>query len=237
MNEVLNGIARAGALAEATLGTIPLGTGNSFLADFGLQSIEAMIERIASGADGSPTDLMRCRFARGNDVEGWLVDERLALNNLIVGFGADVGSLMNRRLKFLGKFGYTAGVMIELARLNPPSMTVEVDGSAADGTMTMVNVGNSQYTGGNMQIAPDAIVDDGLLDVIAIGPLSRLKLVAAFRLIFTGAHVDHPAVNVTKGRSVRIAAERPLPLLMDGDCIGATPVEIEVAPCALKVLR
>jgi len=230
-NEVVNGIAQAKLSDAITLATLPLGTANSFLRDFGQQELPNALDRIVAGT-APPCDLLRCRITVGGQRR-----EHWSLNNIIVGFGANVGSLMNRRLKFLGRLGYSMGVFIEVARLSSPRMLVEVDGATCERPLTMINVGNSQFTGGNMHISPGALVDDGMLDVLEIESLTRRELLRAFHLIFSGRHVTHPRIRLAKGSRVSVTTEQPLPLLIDGDVIGTTPLEVEVVPGAIRVVR
>lgn len=229
VNEVLNGLAKTNALGEHTLGTIPLGTGNSFLADFGLQDVGAAVERIAAG-DASPCDAMACEFDAGGS-------PRWVLNNVLFGFGADVGDLMNRRLKPLGTFGYTAGVLVELARFRRRRFSIHTDAGEVSGEYAIISVANSQYTGGNMQISPGALVDDGLLDAVTVGSMSRIGLLRAFPLVFRGAHLDHPKVDLTRTQRVRVESDVAVPVLVDGDVAGVTPVTVTVFPAALQVIR
>jgi len=232
VNEVLNGIGAEGRTGgDVTLATLPLGTCNSFLRDFGILDVDAAIDRIAAGA-APPCDVLACRISVDGAQAG-----RWALNNVIIGFGADVGALMNRRLKVLGRLGYTVGVLVTLARLRPPVMNVQLDGMRAHRRITMINVGNSQFTGATMHISPGALVDDGILDVLVIDRLNRRELLHAFPLIFTGEHLRDPHIRLVKGPRVRVEAERTLPLLIDGDVIGTTPVEIEVLPRVIRFVR
>lgn len=231
VNEVVNGIMQAAKPGRVTLATLPLGTANSFLRDFGQQELSGALQAIARG-NAPPCDLLRCRITLdGQRREHW------TLNNIIVGFGANVGALMNRRLKFLGWAGYSVGVIIEVARLSTPPMAMEIDGVVTEQPMTMINIANSQFTGGNMHISPGALVDDGLLDVLVISPLTRRQLLRAFPLIFDGRHISHPLIRIVKGRRIALASDRPLPLLIDGDIIGTTPLEVDVVPAALRVVR
>lgn len=231
VNEAVNGIMGAGATGPVTLATLPLGTANSFLRDFGQQDVAGAVSSIVRGT-APPCDLLRCRITVDGEAR-----EHWALNNVIVGFGANVGALMNRRLKFLGRLGYTVGVIVEVTRLSAPRMVLRIDGTGFDQPMTMVNIANSQFTGGNMRISPGALVDDGLLDVLVIDRLTRVQLLLAFPLIFDGRHITHPLIRLVRGRTVSIAADEPLPLLIDGDVVGGTPLEIEVVPGALRVVR
>jgi diacylglycerol kinase (ATP) len=230
VNEVVNGIAPNCSDGSITIATLPLGTSNSFLRDFDQQKPGNAIKRIATGT-AEPCDVIRFRFSLdGKPAERW------ALNNVIVGFGANVGDTMNRRLKFCGKNGYSVGVFIEMARLKCPMMRIAVDGEENSGPVTMVNIGNSQFTGGVMHISPGALVNDGLFDIVTIGELSRLGLLMAFPRIFNGTILSHPKVSLTKGKKLSLSTDSPLPLLFDGDVAGTTPIEAEIVPGAIRAI-
>lgn len=230
-NEVVNGITGSAHPEEITLATLPLGTGNSFLADFDMQDIGAAIDRLLAGT-APPTDLLRCTL----HVDG-VPTERWVLNNIIVGFGADVGALMNRRLKPLGEMGYSIGVLLELARLRPPRMRISIDGRTHERPFTMINVGNSQYTGGNMRISPLSQVDDGFFDLLLAERMTRLQLIRVFPRIFRGTHLKNERITTEKGTSLSVETDRPLPVLIDGDIAGTTPISVELVPRALRVVR
>lgn len=231
VNEAVNGIARTRADGTITLATLPLGTSNSFLRDFDQQKLPNAIARITAGV-APPCDLVRCRIL----VDG-VPTERWFLNNVIVGFGANVGDTMNRHLKFMGKHGYSLGVFIEVARLKTPVMTISIDGVTRSVPITMVNIGNSQFTGGVMHISPGALVDDGLFDVVSIGNLSRLGLLMAFPRVFNGSILSHPKITHVLGKKLSLETDNALPVLFDGDIAGTTPLEAEVVPGAIRVVR
>ena len=231
VNEIVNGFVDAGLPEGLVLGTLPLGTGNSYLADFNLQDPQKAARQILEG-EPAPSDLLKCTLQEdGSQVERW------SLNNILAGFGADVGALMNRRLKPFGEWGYTIGVLIELARLNPPCMTLEIDGETHDRPLTMINVGNSEYTGGNMRISPGSIVDDGKFEVLLVEKITRLQLIRAFTRIYKGTHLSHPCVNMLHATKLSLTADKPLPLLFDGDVVGTTPLTVEIIPGAIRVIR
>lgn len=230
-NEVLNGLADTGRLSDYTITTLPFGTANSFLRDFAMNDPNEAVNRIIRG-DARPCDLLRCTIQRdGAPTEHWV------LNNIIVGFGADVGALMNRRLKPLGHRGYSIGVFTEVIRLNPPTLSVTVDDTLHERRMTMLNIANSQYTGGTMHISPGALVDDGFLDVLLIDKLTRLELLRQFPLIFSGRHVNRPKIALTQATRCTVNAGRPMPLLIDGEVVGTTPLSVQVVPNALRFVR
>jgi diacylglycerol kinase (ATP) len=232
VNEVINGLASTKRMEEFTLATLPLGTGNSFLRDFDMQDIDTAISKIADTIVAPLCDVFRCRInLDGTCVEHW------AFNNVVVGFGANVGDLMNRRLKPLGPLGYTVGVVAEVARLKAEHMTISIDGNTTADRITMVSISNSQFIGGDMHISPSAQVDDGLLDVLEIKRLGRIELLRQFPLIFSGRHIGHPKIKATQGMVCEIETDRPLPLLIDGDVIGTTPVRVDLIPSAIRVVR
>ena len=95
---------------------------------------------------------------------------------------------------------------------------------------------NTQLYGGVMRIAADALADDGLLDIVVIegyGPLATLRHYASF--ILRGIWAD-PQVEVFRGHRVEIRTRRPMPVQVDGDAAGVTPITIRVVPAALKVI-
>ena len=95
---------------------------------------------------------------------------------------------------------------------------------------------NSGRYGGGMLLAPDASLDDGLLDVVLIAEHSKRGFLRNLPRVFNGAHVHHPAVRVLRGRELRVDADRPFTVYADGDPIGDTPATIRVVAHALRVL-
>jgi len=107
-----------------------------------------------------------------------------------------------------------------------------------------VVVANSGYYGKGMKIAPDAVLDDGLLDVVVIEAASKLELMRSLPKVYDGGHVALPEVTVLRGRRIEIAADArvPVPVGGDGEALGvlpglaAQPAVVEVLPAALSVV-
>ncbi|MEO5993860.1 MAG: diacylglycerol kinase, partial [Arthrobacter sp.] len=89
--------------------------------------------------------------------------------------------------------------------------------------------------GGGMKVTPDAVLDDGLLDLFIVGPLSRAGLLRVFPKVFSGGHLGHPAVHIRRVRSVELSADGVV-AYADGERIGPLPLTIEVVPGAIRVL-
>jgi diacylglycerol kinase family enzyme len=99
-----------------------------------------------------------------------------------------------------------------------------------------VAVANSGRYGGGMQLAPDARLDDGLLELMIISDMPRLRFLRTLPSVFKGEHVHRPEFALERARRVRIAASRPFTLYADGDPIAELPAEIEVLPAAVQTI-
>ena len=223
--EVLNGIMASGYADQTCFGTLPLGTGNSFLKDFGIETIEDVLGRVRTGAT-RPVDVGRARWDGG---ECWFRN--------ILGFGliADICERTNRQFKFAGEAGYSLGVLAEVIHLGHELITLTVDGESREIDNCTLAVSNSRYTGGKMLIAPQADACDGELDLVLINRTSRVGLLQAFSGIFSGRHLEHPQVQTLKGKRISIETAAPRILMIDGEVLGQTPVAIETLPGALRI--
>ena len=108
------------------------------------------------------------------------------INTLNMGFAADVATLTNRHLKFLGELGYLAGVLVSLARLRRRPFPLRADGERDDRRCLFVAFSNSKYTGGKMMIAPQASIDSGTIEYVHWGPIGRIGLVRNLPTLFDG---------------------------------------------------
>jgi diacylglycerol kinase (ATP) len=86
-----------------------------------------------------------------------------------------------------------------------------------------------------MKLAPDASPDDGLFDVVLIGDITKLDFATTSPKLYKGGHVHHPRVEVVRSATVAVEAEVPLPVELDGEQCGTTPVRFEVMPATLRV--
>jgi diacylglycerol kinase family enzyme len=149
------------------------------------------------------------------------------------GFVTDVAKTASR-FKWAADFSYVIGVFYRLVGLAFHQMVLEIDGKVISGENCFVEICNSKYTGGNMLMAPEAAIDDGLFDAVVVSPLSRASLIATFPKIFNGTHGAHPAVRFIKGKSAVVHTEPQKTLLPDGEIFGTTPTEITVLPRLAK---
>jgi diacylglycerol kinase family enzyme len=107
---------------------------------------------------------------------------------------------------------------------------LEIDGNVISAKNCFVEICNSRYTGGNMLMAPEAQIDDGLFDAVVLAPLSRLSLISTFPKLFKGTHSENPAVQFIRAKSASVHTQPQKNLLPDGEIFGTTPTEITILP-------
>lgn len=199
------------------IGIIPVGSGNSFARDLGIHSFEDGIQSIV---DNTPRRVDACSFTQG--------EKKIYFVNLAgLGFVTDVARTAER-FKYFGDFSYIIGVFYRTINLHFHYMELEIDGKLISGENCFVEFCNSRYTGGNMLMAPDAEIDDGFMDIIIAGKLSRTSLLATLPKIYHGTHIRHPAVRYIKAKKARIKTWPVKALLPDGEIFGTTPATIAV---------
>jgi diacylglycerol kinase (ATP) len=115
-------------------------------------------------------------------------------------------------------------------------LRLTIDGVRVSERAVMCTVANAYRMGAGAPLAPGASVVDGLLDVVILGDLSRLELLAYYRAIRANRHLGLPKVQAMTAKSVRIEAALPLPVHVDDRVIGTAPVDIEIRPHCLRVV-
>lgn len=228
--EIVNGIfPDAATQGRASLGFLPLGTGNSFLRDFvqnGENLAEFGINAILAGRS------RRCDVIRLDHAAGSI----FYINTLNMGFAADVATLTNRHLKFLGEPGYLAGVLVSLARLRRRPFPLRLDGERDDRRCLFVAFSNSKYTGGKMMIAPQAAIDSGRIEYVHWGPIGRLGLIRNLPTLFTGEHMRHPMASRRTATRIQFELSNAVDVVVDGEVLTLEAESLEVLPGALDVM-
>ncbi len=217
----------------ATLGFLPLGTGNSFLRDFedlasGRSSLEHAMQALEARRS-RPCDVLRLAHKDG----------AIYYTNLLsVGFAADVAALRHRRFLALGRVGYLLSVFLSLARLDRRPFPMRFDGQQEfDARRCLfLTFNNSKFTGGTMMIAPDAVTDDGLIEYVRWGPIGRLGLIRNLATLYDGTHTRHPLAERQAVRRVEFQLDGPVDVMVDGEVLTLECRTLEVLPGALRVV-
>jgi diacylglycerol kinase family enzyme len=217
----------------ATLGFLPLGTGNSFLRDF----VDG-----ASGEDGLEHAMQALEARRSRACDVLRLDHKdgaiYYTNVLSVGFAADVAALRHRRFLGLGRSGYLLSIFLSLARLKRRPFPVRVEGQRDfDARRCLfLTFNNSKFTGGTMMIAPDAATDDGLIEYVRWGPIGRVGLIRNLATLYDGTHTRHPLAERQAARRVEFQLDGPVDVMVDGEVLTLECRAIEVLPSALLVV-
>jgi YegS/Rv2252/BmrU family lipid kinase len=217
----------AGALRDvpgAVAGVLPGGRGNDFARVVGIPlDPEAACEIIAHGV-ARPIDL-------------GLAGERPYIGIASVGFDSEANRIANAAPARLGQLVYLYGALGALATWKHAAFGIEVDGRRTEFSGWSVAAANSKAYGGGMFVAPEAELDDGVLDVVYCERTSKATFVTRLLpKVFKGEHVREPSVHVLRGAEVRIDADRPFTVYADGDPVGRLPMTFRALPAALQVL-
>ena len=140
-----------------------------------------------------------------------------------MGFPAQVADESNRLKWLRGHLAFIVAIYKALWKMKPVAMEIELDNQILSQDCTSVLVLNTPFTGGGLQFAPDAKVDDGLFDIVVVGKIGKLDLMANFPRVYTGSHLKHPSFSLFKAASVDIRTEVPTAKMLDGDVCGGTP--------------
>jgi YegS/Rv2252/BmrU family lipid kinase len=236
----LSGDGMVGAIADvlrdvpgAVLGVLPGGRGNDLARVLGIpEDPVAACATIAHGL-ARPIDLGVVSpldsNARGHAFVGIAS----------VGFDSDANRIANEAPALLGGLVYAYGALRALASWLPARFEIELDPPGERHTFTGYSVGtaNSKAYGGGMLAAPDALLDDGLLDVPLVEDVGKMGfLTGILPKVFNGHHVHHPGVHVFRAQEMTISCDRPFTMYADGDPIGELPVRVRALPAAVTML-
>lgn len=229
--EVLNGLYRHPPAQRAPLGLLPVGTGNAFARDLGLQSGDWK-----KGAGLIRKGRLR-RVDVGRAEPAAAAGSWPAFHFLnIIGAGLPVDAMRAaEHIKYVGRHAYSLAAFWRAMMLKSYPMRVELDGETVEQEAMFVEISNTRYTGTHFLMAPDARLDDGLLDVTLVRRLPRARLLRLFPTIYRGAHVRYPEVLTRRARSIVIHGPAGLELAPDGEIQGHTPASISCLPGDLEI--
>ncbi|HKU99364.1 MAG TPA: diacylglycerol kinase family protein [Vineibacter sp.] len=237
VNEVLNGLVAEGRLLapDVVLCPLPLGTANELCRALGYLAVpDGAVQAIASGRtrliDGICS---QCRGADGASVTRY--------GYLVASFGGaatiSYRTSASRWLKKLGQVAYLLMTPVVTMTYQPRRVTVQVDdASPTQRTIFTGMIASAENGGGGMKLAPGAVIDDGLLDFVEFGALSRAEIL--FKVmpgLYEGRHVAHPKVSTGRGRTFRFDCDEETLVDLDGETIGSLPLTVTVLERLIRV--
>ena len=215
-----------GAMAgvDAPLGMIPAGRGNDLARSLGIPTD-------AAGA-------VEC-VTRGNVrvIDVGEANDRRFLGIASVGFDSDANRIANDAKVMKGTMVYAYAALRALVSWKPVRFTLIEGERRSRFTGYTVAVAHDCYYGGGMKVAPDAVLDDGELDVVTIGEVGKFRFLLNLPKVFKGTHVqEEEAVKSWRTHSIEIDASRPMTVYADGDPVAELPARIRILPAALKII-
>jgi len=211
---------------DLPMGLIACGTGNDAARTLGLPVID--------GAAGARVILDN--FTRKVDLGHGKSEEKefYFFGSISAGFDAVVAARANKWSWPKGPSRYILAMLRELAVFKPLKYSAVVDGVERKVEAMLCAIANSRSFGGGMLIAPEASIEDGELDLFIVHPLSRPAFLKMFPKVYTGGHVNHPAVEIVRAKEVSIDAG-DTPTYADGEYIGRKPMKVKIAPLCLNI--
>ena len=226
MHEVINGMLSRIDKKRIPIGLIPGGTGNSFMHDMNcLDPIDAA-KHIAK-LESRKIDLIKIKTPNKTlfsfNVCGW-------------GMPPDI-NILAEKMRWLGPQRYNIASLIEIMRFRKRQCSLIINDENILDDYSFVLCCNTIHTGKGMKIAPKAKVNDGLIDVVAVKKTNRLKLFRLFPTIFSGNHINDPAVNYHQVQSISIKPDINSNLIVDGEILGKTPCKMEILKKEIDVFN
>lgn len=207
---------------DTALGLIPAGTGNDVARYLGLPRTDpvAAAQIVLSG--------------RTRTIDLATSGGKHFVTVMAAGFDAIVNERANAMTWPRGQMRYNLATLAELRTFHPIGYSLDLDGTSVDTEAMLVAVGNGPSFGGGLRITEGAELDDGLLDVVVIGPMSRRELIKTYPKLFSGTHVSHPQYRHHRVSSVTVAAAG-ITAYADGERFAALPLTVSALPAALTV--
>jgi lipid kinase YegS len=227
LNAVVNTMIRGDKRPKASLGILPLGTANDFAKGAGIDANDLM-SALELACTGSPTKI---DVGRMND--------QYFINVASAGFGAEVTATTPHDMKqLLGGMAYSIMGFVRAFQLEPyQGRLILPDGVVKEGSMLIMAVGNSRFAGGGYEVAPEANLTDGLLDVAVVSGSLSDKLSRIVGELRDPLNPRNEHLFYRQLSTFTIETGKPLHVNLDGEPISGTHFEFRCCPEALSVVR
>jgi YegS/Rv2252/BmrU family lipid kinase len=232
-NEVVNGILNH-SLAPTPLAFLPNGTGADLVRTLGISHSLPDAARQACQGAVQQIDIGQVQFM---DLEGRPA-QRYFVNVTDVGFGGDLVHYVNSHSKRLGgKLSFLKGLLVTLFRYQNKRVRIALDDQEGfEQKASSIVIANGQYFGGGMWVAPEARLDDGYLNLVVIGDVSKTEVLTNVTRLYRGTIAEHPKVRTSPARSIELTSEEEVLIDLDGELVGRLPARFEILPRKLPVI-
>lgn len=235
LNEVVNGVFTQDfcPTKEILIGMIPVGTGNDWGRMFGIPLVYEGAVNVIKANKTLPHDIGIISYYSGSEQH-----KRYFINIAGLGFEAVVVKKTNKQ-KDKGRSNnaiYFYNLISSLICYKNTKADLTIDGKKSTCSVFSVNVGNGRYCGGGMRQTPDALPDDGLLDITVIKEMGRIEIIKALKILYDGTILSHPKVDGYRANNLLVESESLLYAEADGETLGHTPVEFSIIPAGINVV-
>ncbi|MEM8531106.1 MAG: diacylglycerol kinase family protein [Chloroflexota bacterium] len=234
INEVVNGVRNVESAngSRTQLGIIPFGTGNDFIKSlngFAINDVPGAVRRLSDG-QSHPVDLGGVRADGGP----W----RYFINGLGMGFDAQVAFEAMNITRLRGLAVYIVAIVRALAKYKAHPMSIVYNQSQIQQRLLFASVGNGKCQGGGFWITPDALMDDGLLDVCLVNNLRLDEIIRHVPKLMRGTHTTNKHVTMGRAPQIQVRSDAPIPVATDGEVIttNARNVTVETFVHVLEVI-
>jgi YegS/Rv2252/BmrU family lipid kinase len=235
LNEVLNGVFsnKSCPTTDIVLSLIPVGTGNDWGRMFGIPLDYAKAVKIIVNNKRMLHDVGRISFFNGYEK-----NIRYFINIAGLGFESVVVKKTNYQKDngHGGKLIYFYNLLTSLMSYKNTSAQIIIDGKTIQANVFSINIGNGRYCGGGMRQTPDAIPDDGLLDVTVINGMGKFEIVRNLKILYDGTILSHPKIEGYKCRNIEVVSDSVMYVEADGESLGHTPAEFTIIPSGVNIV-
>jgi YegS/Rv2252/BmrU family lipid kinase len=235
LNEVLNGVYSNNSCppTEIVLALIPVGTGNDWGRMFGIPLDYPRAVKIISADKRMLHDVGLISFFNGKEKKN-----RYFIN--IAGLGFE--SVVVRKTNFQkdnghgGKLIYFYNLLTSLLAYKNTMAWVTIDSETTQVNVFSINIGNGRYCGGGMRQTPDALPDDGLLDVTVINGMGKFEIIRNLKILYDGTILSHPKIEGYKCKNIKVSSDSIMYIEADGESLGHTPAEFTIIPAGINIV-
>jgi len=232
VNEVANGILHSDDAETVSLGIISTGTGSDFVRSAGIPRHYVGACSCLMSSQRYLIDVGVVEFQSKGQTS-----RRFFVNAAGIGFDAAAVKATEQLPKYFGgTIPYLVGLLRTLVGYRNKSVTLDIVGEVENARVLSVIVSNGNYLGGGMHIAPDASLNDSLLDVCVIGDVGKFDLLKSLPMVYKGTHGDHPKVRMQKAEKVTVESTEKVLVHADGEVLGEGPAAFSLIPAALNIV-
>ena len=212
---------------------IPVGTGNDWGRMFGIPlDYEKAIKIIRENK------LMVHDVGLVSFYDGKIKKDRYFINIAGLGFESVVVRRTNiqKDKGHSGKLIYFYNLLMSLLSYKNTKAEIIIDGEKINADVFSLNVGNGRYCGGGMRQTPDALPDDGLLDVTIINGMGKFEIIRNLKILYDGTILSHPKIDGYKCKNIKVSSDSIIYTEADGESLGHTPVEFSIIPASINIV-